>query len=79
MKDLINRFIYWSAFVWWTWRTMWPHVMGRLYVFRDAPDWFIKDVIMAAPSSREELAELDDDLAQYLREAIAEYKLRFPA
>jgi len=53
--------------------------MGRLYVFRDAPDWFIKEVILAAPVSREELNQLDDDLIRYLREAITEYKLRFPA
>ena len=79
MKAFVNRCIYWVAFTWWTYRTMWPHVSGRMFVFRDAPSWFIKEVILAAPSTREEMAKLDDDLVQYLREAIAEYRLRFPA
>ena len=79
MKAFINRIIFAVAFRRWLFRTMLPHLLGRLYVFRDAPNWFIKEVILAAPSTREELDKLDDDFVQYLREAIAEYKLRFPA
>lgn len=79
MKTFINRLIFGVVFCWWLYRTMLPHLRGRLYVFRNAPDWFIKEVILAAPDSREELNQLDDDLTRYLREAIAEYRLRFPA
>lgn len=79
MKAFVNRLIFGVVFRWWLFRTMLPHLMGRLYVFRDAPDWFIKEVILAAPVSREELGELDHELVLYLLEAIAEYKLRFPA
>ena len=34
---------------------------------------------MAAPSTPEELNQLDVGMIRYLREAVAEYKLRFPA
>lgn len=79
MKALINRIIFAVAFRWWLFRTMLPHLLGRLYVFRNSPNWFIKEVIMTAPSTPEELNQLDDDLIRYLREAAAEYRLRFPA
>ena len=79
MKTFVNRLIFGVVFRWWLFRTMLPHLMGRLYVFRNAPDWFIKEVILDEPVSREELSQLDDELTSYLREAIAEYKLRFPA
>ena len=79
MKAFVNRLIFGVVFRWWLFRTMLPHLMGRLYVFRNAPDGFIKEVVLAAPASREELVKLDHEFVQYLREAIAEYKLRFPA
>lgn len=79
MKAFINRLIFGVVFRWWLYRTMLPHLRGRLYVFRDAPNWFIEEVILAAPDSLEELNQLDDDLIRYLSEAIAEHKLRFPA
>lgn len=79
MKAFINRLIFGVVFRWWLYRTILPHLRGRLYVFRDAPNWFIKEVILAAPASREELSQLDDRTIRYIREAIAEYKLRFPA
>lgn len=79
MKAFVNRLIFVVVFRWWLFRTMLPHLRGRLYVFRDAPDWFIKEVTLAASASHEELSQLDDELIRYLREAIAEYKLRFPA
>lgn len=79
MKAFVNRLIFGVVFRWWLYRTVLPHLRGRLYVFRDAPDWFINEVIRAVPASREELSQLDDELILYLREAIAEHKLRFPA
>lgn len=79
MKTFINRVIFGVVFRWWLYRTMLSHLRGRLYVFRDAPDWFIKEIILTAPADREGLNQLDDGLIRYLREAIAEYKLRFPA
>lgn len=79
MKTFINRIIFAIAFRWWLFRTMLLHLLGRLFVFRDAPTWFVKEVILTAPNTPEELNQLDDDLIRYLREAVAEYKLRFPA
>ena len=79
MKTFIDRLIFGVVFRWWLYRTMLPHLRGRLYVFRDAPDWFVKEIILATPASHEKLSELDDRTIRYLHEAIAEYKLRFPA
>ena len=82
MKALINRFIHYVAFVYWATRTSWHFHAGGWYVFRKAPNWFVIEVVESIVSQKESIPELaggNPDFIPYMMQAIAEYRLRFPA
>ena len=54
-------------------KTLWLHLMGRLYVFRDVPDWFL---VKVAALRGEVSEQTDDDTRSYIAAANAELRLR---
>lgn len=60
----------WVQWWWHVLHTMWLHVQGRWYVFRNAPDWFVAD-IADIPNNDE-----DADVNAYINQARSERELR---
>ena len=54
-------------------RTMWLHILGRYYIFRDSPDEFLKFLAWADCDGT---GECDNDMADYYRRANDERQRR---
>lgn len=63
----------------WLCRTAAPYVMGRVYVFRAAPDWFVNEVAAAPDGVKSWSGYNKDDVDRaksFVREAQFEQQLR---
>lgn len=54
--------------------TMHDFSLGRRYIFKDSPDWFVADVASIGRAGIE--MEPSSEISEYFKEAIAEEQLR---
>jgi hypothetical protein len=50
----VPRFILYHV---WVWRVCWRVVNGRWFILRDAPDWFVADMLVSGVRELEDAAE----------------------
>ena len=68
---MIEKFKVWMLILYWSpelIRTMWLHIRGRYYIFRDSPDEFLKFLAWIDSDGTEADAE-DEDMGDYYRRA----------
>lgn len=63
------------AFMWHSVVTMFRHGLGRWFVFRDRPDWFVEEVAGLLESIGED-EKPSKDVVAYVHEARAEFDAR---